>query len=236
MNTKYPLYTALTQLYDMHGVELSSDLFETFALSAYNKIGNKDYRMYRIKARPQKDIDGFWFIEKPCNLHSIEAITGNLESVQETTTLDPFYSTYSQPVEQWIEAGKSNHNELYIPGKFIKYKELDDKILFTQPYEEVNLLYKGQYVDEEGLPYINDKEMEAIVAYCVYAHDQKQARMTKDQNTLAMANLEYQLWQKACSEARTPMSISQNTMNEVLDARTSWGRHTYGASSTKPVL
>jgi hypothetical protein len=46
---QYPLYTALTQLYELHGLELDEDTFETYALSAYNKIGNKNYRMYKTK-------------------------------------------------------------------------------------------------------------------------------------------------------------------------------------------
>ena len=38
---KYPMYTALSQLNEFYGIELSEDTFETYALSAYNKIGNK---------------------------------------------------------------------------------------------------------------------------------------------------------------------------------------------------
>jgi hypothetical protein len=45
-------------------------------------------------------------------------------------------------------------------------------------------LYKGEYLDPTGLPYINDKELDAIVAYCVYAEDMKKARLTKDGGTL----------------------------------------------------
>lgn len=77
--------------------------------------------------------------------------------------------------------------------------------------------------------------MDAVVAYCVYAEDLKKARLTKDANTYQMAQMEYQLWQKACSNARTPQELSQNQMNEILDVMTSWDRHSYGASSTKPI-
>ena len=38
------MYTALTQLDEFYGVQLNEDTFETYAMSAYEKIGNKDYR------------------------------------------------------------------------------------------------------------------------------------------------------------------------------------------------
>jgi hypothetical protein len=74
-------------------------------------------------------------------------------------------------------------SSFYIPGQLVKYKELGNRIYFNAPYDTVNLLYKGQYLDGEGLPYINDKELDAIVAYCVYAEDMKKARLTKDAST-----------------------------------------------------
>jgi hypothetical protein len=49
-----------------------------------------------------------------------------------------------------------------------------------------------------------------------------------------MAMLDKQLWDKACSAARVPMSVSQNEMNEILDANTSWNRKMY-AKSFKPI-
>lgn len=230
------MYTALTQLDELYGVQLDEDTFETYAISAYNKIGNKDYKIYRLKAYPVADPDGGWFIDKPCNLDEIEAITLNFESAQETSSTSNYAGLHNHEVEQWIEADKRISNELYISGKFVKFKELGDRIYFTEPYREVNLLYKGQYVDEDGLPFINEKELNAIVAYCVYAVDYKKARLTKDKNTFQLAQLEYQQWQRACSSARTPMSLSQNSMNEILDAMTTWNRHSYGSSSTKPIV
>lgn len=233
---KMPLYTALTQLYDFYGVQLDEDTFETYALAAYNKIGNKDYRVYKMKATPQADPQGGWFVCKPCNMDSIEAITLDFESAQETSAISNTAGLTNHAIEQWIEADKRMPNELYISGKFVKFKELGDRIYFTEPYSSVNILYKGQFVDENGLPYINEKEMNAIMAYCVYVVDNKKARLTKDSSTFQMAQMEYQLWQKACAAARAPEELSQNAVNEILDVMTSWGVHSHGASSTKPIV
>lgn len=233
--TKYPFYTALTQLRDFYGIELDVDTFETYGISAYNKIGNKDYKMYHLKATPMSDCNGGWYVEKPCNLDEIEAITLNYESASEHSAVENYPGLRNHNIEQWIEAGKNMPNELYIPGKFVKYKELGNRIYFTEPFSEVNILYKGQYVDEDGLPYINEKEMNAIVAYCAYAYDYKKARLTKDGDTLQIAQYEKQEWQRLCSAARTPIHLSQNAANEILDVMTSWNVHSYGQSSTKPI-
>lgn len=233
--TKYPLYTALSQLYEVYGIELDEDIFETYAMSAWHKIGNKDYRTYRIKAHPQCDPTGGWYITKPCNMDSIEAITLNFESAQEVSSTNNYPGPVTHAIEQWIEADKTIPNELYLSGKFVKYKELGDRIYFTEPFNELNILYKGLYVDENGLPYINEKELDAIVAYCAYAYDFKKARMTKDGSTMQIAQLEEKRWKQLCSDARTPEEISQNTMNEILDAMTSWDVHKYGISSSKPI-
>ena len=233
--TKYKLYTALSQLYELQGVELDEDTFETYALSAYNKIGNHDYKLYRIHLTPEPDPAGGWYVCKPCNMDSIEAITLDYESAVETSATNIYAGLANHSVEQWIEADKHDNAHLYLSGKFVKYREVGDRIYFTEPYRSVNILYKGNYVDEDGLPYINDKELDAIVAYCLYAVDMRNGRLTKDPVTIQMAQLEYQQWQRACSEARVPMELSQNTMNEVLDAMSTWEVHNYGSSSTKPI-
>jgi hypothetical protein len=140
---KMPMYTALTQLDELYGIQLDEDTFETYAISAYNKIGNKDYRTYLLKAHPESDPEGGWFVNKPCNMDEIEAITLNFESAQETSATSNYAGLHNHEVEQWIEANKRIPNELYISGKFVKFKELGDRIYFTEPYREVNILYKG---------------------------------------------------------------------------------------------
>lgn len=42
-------------------------------------------------------------------------------------------------------------------------------------------------------------------------------------------------WSKLCDAARIAEHISQNEMNEILDAKTSWNRKVYG-KSLKPLV
>jgi len=53
----------------------------------------------------------------------------------------------------------------------------------TDRFEVVNILYKGVVVDDTGLPLLNNKEMDAIAAFCVFADVRKKAIITKDQTS-----------------------------------------------------
>ena len=50
---RYPFHTAYTQARDFYGVELTPIDFENIGLVAWNKIGNKDYKLYKYVVKPQ---------------------------------------------------------------------------------------------------------------------------------------------------------------------------------------
>jgi alpha-N-acetylglucosamine transferase len=176
----FPFYSALSEVYDTYGIELDEDLFENYAWTAWRKIGNKQYKLYRTVITPEKDPEGGWYVCKPCNLDSIEAITLPFEYAQETSSVWNHNGFYTHPVEENIEVSKRMPNALYIPGKFVKYRELGDRIYFTEPFKNLNLLYKGLYTDENGLPYLTEKEIDAIALYCAYVYTNKKGLMSKD--------------------------------------------------------
>lgn len=232
---KYNFQTAASQCLELYGVELDEDTFETYAISAWDKIGNHEYKLYLLKATPEHDPSGGWYVCKPCNLDAIEAITLPFEDAQYTSSTNDYIINTTMPIEQEIEATKRMPNSLYIPGKYVKYTELGDRIYFTEPFREVNILYKGYHADENGLPYLSMREVEAIALYCAYASKYKEGILTKDTGTLQIAQLLKADWLKACDRARVPAYISQNSMNEILDALASWNRHSFGRT-TKPII
>jgi hypothetical protein len=61
--------------------------------------------------------------------------------------------------------------------------------MLADKFNEVIILYKGFVADEDGLPFLNAKEVDAIAAFCAYVNDFKVARMTKDQSTFQMAQI-----------------------------------------------
>jgi len=61
--------------------------------------------------------------------------------------------------------------------------------MLADKFNEVIILYKGFIADEDGLPFLNAKEVDAIAAFCMYANTFKAGLGTRDQGTLQIAQL-----------------------------------------------
>ena len=176
--TSYPFYSAYSHLIEVYGIEIDDDLFETYAMSAWNYIGNLHSRFtkfYKTKIFPHPTGDGLFKARIPCNAYIIESITTNYEDFQRTDSFDEFIDSKSSVIETDNEAYKYDTPSIYQSGRLVNYQKEGDYLYFNEPYKELNVLYKGIYADEDGLPYLTFREMEAIAVYCVYTHFYKKA-------------------------------------------------------------
>ena len=228
MNDFNYIYTVANSLY---GLELEPEQFEELGLTAWNLIGNKIVRLYNYSADISCDNLS---VQLPCNCDIIEAVTYNHEDWNYSTNKTVNGDYNSQFTEQYIEARKLYQAPLYISGKYAKYERVGDTLYFDKDYGKVNILYKGVILDEDGLPKVNEKEALAIATYIAFATKQKQGWITNNQNIIQLAQYLYQQWLKYCDSARVPLSIDQNTMNQVLDAKSSWNRKIYN-KTYKPI-
>ena len=228
MNDFNYIYTVANSLY---GLELEPEQFEELGLTAWNLIGNKTVRLYNYSADISCDDLS---VQLPCNCDIIEAVTYNHEDWNYSTNKTVNGDYNSQFTEQYIEARKLYQSPLYISGKYAKYERVGDTLYFDKDYGKVNILYKGVILDEDGLPKVNEKEALAIATYIAFATKQKQGWITNNQNIIQLAQYLYQQWLKYCDSARVPLSIDQNTMNQVLNAKSSWNRKVYN-KAYKPI-
>ena len=228
MNDFNYIYTVANSLY---GLELEPEQFEELGLTAWNLIGNKTVRLYNYSADISCDNLS---VQLPCNCDIIEAVTYNHEDWNYSTNKTVNGDYNSQFTEQYVEARKLYQSPLYISGKYAKYERVGDTLYFDKDYGKVNILYKGVILDEDGLPKVNEKEALAIATYIAFATKQKQGWITNNQNIIQLAQYLYQQWLKYCDSARVPLSIDQNTMNQVLDAKSSWNRKVYN-KAYKPI-
>lgn len=228
MNDFNYIYTVANSLY---GLELEPEQFEELGLTAWNLIGNKTVRLYNYSADISCDDLS---VQLPCNCDIIEAVTYNHEDWNYSTNKTVNGDYNSQFTEQYIEARKLYQAPLYISGKYAKYERVGDTLYFDKDYGKVNILYKGIILDEDGLPQVNEKEALAIATYIAFATKQKQGWITNNQNIIQLAQYLYQQWLKYCDSARVPLSIDQNIMNQVLDAKSSWNRKVYN-KAYKPI-
>lgn len=224
----YPFQTAYTQAYDLYGVEVSEDEFETIGMVAWNRIGNKQYRLYRLTVKPEQDGKGSWKVDLPCNADLLVAVTAYPEDANRTSNVTSYKN--NTPTEQYIESQKVSTNALYQSGHYVKYHREQNVLYFDFPYEEVHILYKGFIADEDGLPFLTDKEIDAIAAFVAYTSDFKAARMSRDKNAFEIANYMEQTWKRLCTAARVPQNLNQNEMDEILNVAASWDRKRFGKS------
>lgn len=228
--TQNNFYAAYGYISDMYGINISEDMFETIGYVAWRKIGNRNTKTYKQQLIPEKSNGIGWFVELPCNLEILEAVTANYEDYQKTSSITNYPGVTSSPTENFIEYMKFGTNLNYISGKLVKYERVGNNIYFTENYPIVNILYKGIYSDESGLPYINDKEVHAIATYCAFTEMYKKAIQTKDQSTFQLAQSLKADWMKACSQAKVAEYLNQNEMDEILNANSNWNRKMYNKS------
>ena len=226
----YSFHTAYTQARELYGLELNPDEFESIGLTAWGKIGNKKYRLYKYQVVPTKSELNEYYVDLPCNVDCIEAVTTNYEDYQKTTPTTLAGNNQNGWIEGYVETRKYNTGKLYVSGKFIKYREENNKIILSDRFQVVNILYKGYVVDDDGLPYLNEKEVDAIAAFCAYTDMFKKALLTRDGASMQLAQMLEQKWLKLCTQARVPDYINQNEMDEILNVATSWDRKRFGKS------
>lgn len=232
--TDYPFKTAYTQARELYGLELNPDEFESIGLTAWSRIGNKKCKVYKYQVKPTLSVLNEWYIDLPCNVDEIEAITANYEDYQKTTPTNLAGNNQNGWIEGYIETRKYNTGMLYASGKFIKYRQEGNQIFLSDKFDVVNILYRGFIVDDEGLPSLTDKELDAVAVFCAYTDMFKKALISRDSASMQFAQLLEQKWLKLCTQARLPDYINQNEMDEILNVGVSWDRKRFGRSF-KPI-
>lgn len=214
-------YSWANTLYD---INISEHDFEEIALTAWEMIGTKHTRLYKYISDTENHE-----LHLPCNCSIIESVTLPIADSQWSSPSDAMIVENAM-IEHWIDTAPTLDNPYYQRGKFLKYKQLGNTLLFARDFKNVCVIYHGVECDDEGLPLINDKEMRAIAAYVAYASIYKEGLKKKDGDILQLASIINQDWLKLCNAARIPSHLSQNDMDSILDAKLSWGRKTYGKS------
>lgn len=214
-------YYALSLTETLYGISLQEEDWEEIAILAWNQIGNKRNRLYRYSVCLDACENS---IELPCNVDQIEAVTTSFEDFQHVSNYTHGGVPGSFSTEQYIESKKAFKSPYYISGKYIPYERVGNTLYFQNHIDKVNILYKGQELDENGLPQITDKEAMAIATYVAYITKFKEAMTSGNNQAAQAANTLKQQWLIQCDQARVPSYVNQNEMDEILDAKNNWNR------------
>lgn len=213
----------------LYGTSLSPEEFEDVALNGWNQIGNRQTRLHRYVTSTESGR-----IKLPCNVDFIEAVFLSTPDVHDSSNVNnPNY--YNRIVEFYNETQKTEPNPFYNSGHLAKYRIEGDYLVFDRDYNDVTIMYHGVITDDEGFPYLNDKEVQALAAYLAYVDIYKKSLLKKDGNLFNLATSVKNDWLRFCNAARIPEHITQNEINDVLDVKTRWDRKSYG-KTFKPML
>lgn len=204
--------------------------FEDIALNGWQLIGNRQTKLHKLTTNT---VNGK--VSIPCNCEYIEAIFSNVNDAKISSNMIGNYDNRMQWVEDYIESWRKNKNAFYESGALVTYRVEGNELVFDRDYDELTILYHGIIADEDGLPYLSDKEVQALAAYCAYVDMYRQSLAQKNGNLLQLAATLEAKWIRLCNSARTPVHISQNEMDDILDVKTRWDRKQYG-KSFKPII
>lgn len=213
----------------MYGIEMEEEDIEEMGLIAWEYIGNKQTKLYEIRTCTDSNNS----IKLPCNAQNVEAVTTSFEDWSYVTNYSEQGDQRTSFIETSIEMDKRFTSPYYMSGKLIPYELIGDTLYFDRNYGTLNILYKGIFMDENGLPYLSNKEALAIATYIAYYQKYKEGLKTNNTVMINLAQNLEQKWSKQCDQARVT-SLSQNDMNEILNVKDSWNRHNYGMSY-KPI-
>lgn len=209
----------------LYGITANENEFEDLALTAWHKINTKHTRLYRYIGSVKNGI-----LELPCNFDVLESVHIPIPDAQVTSNSAnfPWQNIW---IESYIDRFSKPKDPYFQKGKLVKYDEGDGILYFDHDYPKVMVVYHGIIADEEsGLPLVNEKELNAIAAFVAYALLYKEGIKKRDANILKLAQTVKEDWLRACNAARIPEHFSQNDMDAILDAKTSWNRKFYGKS------
>ena len=212
----------------LYGVTPDENSFEDLALTAWNKIGTKHTRLYKFEGSVKDGV-----LELPCNIEDVDLI----ESVHipvpdaQITSNSTYFPWQNIWIESYIDRFPKSSDPYFHPGKLIKYDKGEGELYFAHNYPRVMVVYHGILADEEeGLPLVNDKELTAIATFVAYASLYKEGIKKRNSDLIKIAQTVKEDWLRACNAARIPDHLSQNDMDAILDAKTSWNRKAYNLS------
>lgn len=213
----------------LYGITPDENEFEDLALTAWNRIGTKHTRLYKFEGSVKNHV-----LELPCNVSLIESVHVPVPDAQVTSNTSnfPWENIW---IESYIDRVPRFKNPYFQSGKLVKYDEGNGELYFANNYPKVLVVYHGVIEDEDQMPLVNEKELNAIATFVAYASLYKEGIKKRDVNVMKLAQTLKEEWLRACNAARVSEHLTQNDMDAILDAKTSWNRKSYG-KSYKPHL
>jgi len=229
-------------LKDSFDITMTDEDFIEKAYRGYRKIGNIATATHVYKGLVEN-----CSINLPCNVEFIESVTtgdvvlDNLTDVviyyNDEVSQGPKVNQYYFPDIMLNNSSLSKINlsrtQLHPTGQFVPYEICGKneliKVGSQWENEKLNIIYRGQVLDEDGLPALTSKEVEAIATYVAYLDVQKRV-FKREPGMVEILNYIIPRYKRALQAASIPEYVSQNFWDQLLSANTRMDRKTFGSS------
>jgi len=223
-NARYPQYTTMTAYAlfpEITGLDIKEETFHDFAHMAVDKIG---HNVDICKLKLEVPEDGRIYL--PCEVTTIESVTDNVHfyDIWDAGEYDGDAVTYNRMGARKQDLSPSDliGNREYVSYKFYAPNVVEvDKSLSG---EEIFILAQTVLKNKQGEELLYYKQVEAVLYYVAYLLQQRNAFIGKQGIDLAYIRGKAL---NLLSDARVPDHISDNEINQVLDAKVSFGRKGY---------
>ena len=181
--------------------------------------------------------DGKGNVTLPCNVHTIEAVMTSRIGLQKYDNR-LFYTMENKlgGTDEFINQSNIMNELLYWPDQtsekrsgqgYVDYRFISKRTInIKSPGISVVVAYNGLTVDEEGFPLITRKQANGIAAAVL--HQQTLLKAFKgDQNAANMLAFTTQESGRLKQAASIPEEITENELDELLNAKTSFNRKTF---------
>lgn len=223
----FHLYTAQTALHDLTGIDMGEDQFLEYSQYAIDQIGSN---VEWVKMYVTVDSDGE--IELPCDIDNVRFVADNEDIYQdwEVTDLGPDAKMMANRRHYRLNFQASKYDDMDSPINFTFSKPRLLRVPESLVNETIYVLAQAPIVDlDDGLPLLYKKQVTAVAWYCAYLKTQR------DQFAGIQSGVDLgYLRQKAIMmvmDSRVPETVTDNEIEHVLDAKTSFGRKGYGKPS-----
>jgi hypothetical protein len=218
------IYSAQAMLKDRWGVEMNFDLFLEWAYDAIRRIG---YNTDIVKVSAQVDEDGLATL--PCDATIIKSVTTDFpiyaewgaiaigDDEENTRIISPSGGT----------ARDYSHDISTLHGALVDFEMVDVNTLRVSQNlinSTVYVLAEARILDDEGLPMITEKQSSAVCDWCAFIYTQRNAFSGVKGMDVGYMRQQAEM---AIAGARVPVSVSDNEWDQVLDAKTSFGRKSF---------
>jgi hypothetical protein len=238
-----PFMTASVRLYDRFHVALDDDTYIERAYQIWRSIGNIATELKTALVNVQSDM----VITLPQDCEFVRSVS--TIAFQDGRFYDGSFGDYSfspkgrapevrpDPTMTSVEANV-RASAATQPGERVSYKTYPGYLKVESPLmagQSCTLVYNSIVVGEDGLPLLNDLEVEAIaVTLALINAEQELFRSGVGFNarTGAVAPLVTYLKaesDKALCAAKSDEKISDDALDQFLDIKTSWGRKVHGS-------